>query len=134
VVAGSEIPIYYDPMIAKLIVWGKDRPEAISRMKRALEEYRVSGVETTIGFHRVIMDNDKFVRGELSTRFLEEEYPDNVYRRLTDFIRERAALAVAIDSYVRERKIAVTEQPSTAQSNWSVWHRVNRLRQFGGSR
>jgi acetyl-CoA carboxylase biotin carboxylase subunit len=134
VVAGSEIPIYYDPMIAKLIVWGKDRPEAISRMKRALEEYRVSGVETTIGFHRVIMDNDKFVRGELSTRFLEEEYPDNVYRRLTDFIRERAALAVAIDSYVRERKIAVTEQPATAHSNWSVWHRVIRLRQFGGSR
>ncbi len=134
VVVGSEIPIYYDPMIAKLVVWGKDRTEAIDRMKRALEEYRVSGVETTIGFHRVIMDNRKFIDGALSTRFLEEEYPDNIYRRLTDFLRERAALAVAIDAYVRERKISVVEQPQTNSSNWSVWHRVNNLRQFRGSR
>ena len=134
VVAGSEIPIYYDPMIAKLVVWGKDRAEAITRMKRALEEYRVSGVETTIGFHRVIMDNEKFLRGELSTRFLEEEYPDNIYRRISDSLRERAALAVAIDKYVRERRISVSQSPQIERSNWVRSHRQSNLRSFGGSR
>ncbi len=134
VVAGSEIPIYYDPMIAKLVVWGTDRAEAVTRMKRALEEYRVSGVETTIGFHRVIMDNEKFLAGELSTRFLEEEYPDNVYRRVSDFLRERAALAVAIDKYVRERKISISPPQPSARSNWAAWHRHGNLRSFNGSR
>jgi len=137
VVVGSEIPIYYDPMIAKLIAWGKDRVEATSRMKRALEEYHVSGVETTIGFHRVIMDNEKFVAGGLSTRFLEEEYPDNVYRHLTDELRERAALAVAIDKYARERKIAVGNggmAEAASRSNWKQTYRRVGLRQFGGSR
>ncbi|PWB67766.1 hypothetical protein C3F09_12855, partial [candidate division GN15 bacterium] len=106
-------------------------------MKRALEEYRVSGVETTIGFHRVIMDNERFAVGALSTRFLEEEYPDNVYRRLTDDLRERAALAVAIDKYSRERKITVGSGNAGApvnRSNWKLTYRRAGLRQFGGSR
>ena len=136
VVIGSEIPIYYDPMIAKLITWGNDRTEAINRMKRSLEEYRVSGVETTIGFHRVIMENEKFLAGKLSTRFLEEEYPDNVYRRLTDDLRLQAALAVAIDKYTRERKITIARgmQGKTATSNWLASNRRASLRNFRGNR
>ncbi|MEW6050800.1 MAG: acetyl-CoA carboxylase biotin carboxylase subunit [Candidatus Zixiibacteriota bacterium] len=135
VIAGAEVPVYYDPMIAKLVVWGQNRPEAIGRMKRALEEYRVSGVETTIAFHRVIMDNRKFLDGELSTRLLEDEYPDNVYRRLDDNLRERAALAVALDRFVRERKVDVnnTMTPSPT-SNWIRRHRAGSVRWFGGSR
>lgn len=135
VVAGAEIPVYYDPMIAKLVVWGQDRAEAIRRMRRALEEYRVSGVETTIGFHRVIMDNAKFLAGDLSTSLLEEEYPDNLYRRLDPDLREKAALAVALDRFVRERKISI-DDPSTERPNseWVRRHRTSTLRWFGGSR
>jgi acetyl-CoA carboxylase biotin carboxylase subunit len=135
VVVGSEVPIYYDPLIAKLIAWGKDRDEAVTRMKRALEEYKVSGVETTIGFHRVIMENERFQSGDLSTRLLEQEYPDNVYRRLTDDSREKAALAIALDKYVRERKIATgNHRRESAPSRWVTIHREANLRKFGGSR
>lgn len=136
VVAGSEIPIYYDPMIAKLITWGRDRDEAIGRMRRALEEFRISGVETTITFHRVIMDNSRFVSGDISTRFLPEEYPDNVYRQISEAMRERAAMAIALDKYLGERSISVEKSsgPGSTTSSWQQFHRRANLRNFGGSR
>jgi propionyl-CoA carboxylase alpha chain len=131
----SEVPIYYDPLIAKLIVWGKDRAEAISRTKRALEEYRVSGLKTTIGFCRVVMDNKSFVQGRLSTRFLEEEYPDNKFEPIDDSMKTQAALAVALDTFVKERKIAIGQSESgTAPSGWVSYYRRGSLRKFGGSR
>ncbi len=62
---------YYDSMIAKLIVWGHDRPEAISRMKRALGEFVIQGVNTTIPFHQRVFNNANFLKGNFSTRFIE---------------------------------------------------------------
>ena len=67
------IPPFYDPLIAKLIVWGRDRDEAISRMRRALYEYVIVGVKTNIPFHQAVMENERFVRGELGTHFIERE-------------------------------------------------------------
>ncbi|MBU8934595.1 MAG: acetyl-CoA carboxylase biotin carboxylase subunit [candidate division Zixibacteria bacterium] len=133
VVIFNEIPIYYDPMIAKMIVWGRNREEAIARTKRALEEYRISGVKTTIGFHRVVMDNAKFVAGDISTNFLHEEYPDNNYTPLDDNLREKAAIAAALETYIRERKIAVSSGSERRHSNWNAIHRRS-LKHFGGSR
>ncbi|MFQ5603291.1 MAG: acetyl-CoA carboxylase biotin carboxylase subunit [bacterium] len=72
--AGSEVSVYYDPLIAKLIVWGRDRSEAIARMIRALQEYEIYGVETSIPFCALVMNNDKFVRGEFDTHFIEKEF------------------------------------------------------------
>ena len=69
--AGYTIPPYYDSMIAKLIVWGKDRQEAIARMKRALEEFVVEGISTTIPFHLKVLEHEVFVSGEFDTKFLE---------------------------------------------------------------
>jgi acetyl-CoA carboxylase biotin carboxylase subunit len=69
---GYEIPMFYDSMIAKLIVWGKDRNEAITRMKRALDEFVVEGVPTTIPFHSKVMNHPVFLGGTHTTRFLEE--------------------------------------------------------------
>jgi acetyl-CoA carboxylase biotin carboxylase subunit len=66
------IPPHYDSLIAKLIVRGKDRAEAISRGKRALESFIVEGVKTSIPLHRAILDHPRFVAGDLSTRFMEE--------------------------------------------------------------
>lgn len=68
---GYVIPPFYDSMVAKLIVWGKDRNEAISRMKRALEEYVVEGVKTTIPFQLRILDNAFFQRGDFYTNFIQ---------------------------------------------------------------
>jgi len=70
---GIEISLYYDPLIAKLLVWANDRNEAIERMKRALSEYRISGVATTIPFHLKVMNNEKFKEGKIHTHFIEEE-------------------------------------------------------------
>jgi len=70
---GYKIPPYYDSMIAKLIVWGKTREEVIIRMKRALEEFEIIGVKTTIPFHVKMMDNETFKGGVYTTKFLEEE-------------------------------------------------------------
>ncbi|ACL21525.1 acetyl-CoA carboxylase biotin carboxylase subunit [Desulfitobacterium hafniense] len=68
---GYTIPPYYDSMIGKLIVWGADREEAIQRMKRALEEFYIEGVHTTIPFHLKVLDNAFFRRGEVYTNFIQ---------------------------------------------------------------
>ena len=67
------IPALYDPMISKLIVWGRDRHEAITRMQRALYEYIIVGPKTNISFHKAVMENPRFVKGELGTHFIERE-------------------------------------------------------------
>lgn len=69
---GYRIPPHYDSMIAKLIVWGSDREEAIARMKRALSEFAVEGVKTTIPFHMKLLDHPKFKQGDFDIKFLEE--------------------------------------------------------------
>ena len=67
------IPYLYDPMISKLIAWGRDRDEAIARMRRALYEYIIVGVETNIPFHKAVMENPRFIAGDLTTSFIERE-------------------------------------------------------------
>lgn len=70
--SGYTIPPYYDSMIAKLIAYGNTRDEAIARMRRALDEFIVKGVKTTIPLHKRIMDDERFRRGEIDTSFLDE--------------------------------------------------------------
>ena len=68
---GYTIPPFYDSMIAKLIVWGKTREDAILRMKRALNEFVIEGIDTTIPFHLKVCNHEAFVSGQFNTRFLE---------------------------------------------------------------
>jgi acetyl-CoA carboxylase, biotin carboxylase subunit len=68
---GYRIPPYYDSMIAKLITWGKDRDEAIRRMVRALNEFAIEGVKTTIPFHLKVLNHPQFVEGDVHIQFLE---------------------------------------------------------------
>jgi acetyl-CoA carboxylase biotin carboxylase subunit len=70
--SGYVVPPYYDSMVAKIICWGRDRDEAIARMRRALEETVVEGIETTLPFHLEVLANDAFRRGEIHTGYLEE--------------------------------------------------------------
>ena len=69
--AGYTIPPYYDSLIGKLIVRGQDRAEALARMRRALQEFVVQGIKTTIPFHLRVMDHPDFVKGAVSTNFVE---------------------------------------------------------------
>ncbi len=71
--AGYVIPPFYDSMIAKLIVWGETREEAIARMRRALKEFIIEGVKTTIPFHQKVMEDPDFVAGNFNTGFLEQK-------------------------------------------------------------
>ena len=71
---GMDIPIYYDPMIAKLIVHGKDREEALQRMRRAIEEYDISGIETTLPFCFFVMNHEQFISGKFDTKFVENYF------------------------------------------------------------
>ncbi len=72
VYSGYEIPIYYDPMISKIIVWAETRSATINRMKRVLEEYQISGIKTSIGFMKRIMETPDFVNGQYDTHFIEK--------------------------------------------------------------
>ena len=65
------IPPHYDSLVAKLVVRGKDRPEAIARGRRALELFILEGIKTSIPLHRAILENERFIAGDFSTRFLD---------------------------------------------------------------
>ncbi|HRU38426.1 MAG TPA: acetyl-CoA carboxylase biotin carboxylase subunit, partial [Candidatus Goldiibacteriota bacterium] len=69
---GYRIPPYYDSMVAKILARGKDRAEAISRMKRALDEFVIEGIKTTIPLHRKILENENFISNNYSTAFIEK--------------------------------------------------------------
>ncbi len=71
---GLQVPLYYDPLLSKLIVWGKDREQAIARMRRALAEYEIVGVRTTLPFARWLMEHPRFLVGDFSTDFIAEEW------------------------------------------------------------
>jgi len=72
VFSGSVVPLEYDPMLAKLVVWAPDRTAALARLRRALHEYRVRGIATTLSLFRALVDMDAFVRGDVHTGFLDE--------------------------------------------------------------
>ena len=68
------IPPFYDSLIAKLIVWGKNREFAINRAKRALEEFHIEHIKTTIPFHRKVLDNPHFIKSDYDTSFIEKHF------------------------------------------------------------
>ena len=77
VYTGYEIPPFYDSLIGKLIVWGKDRNTAIKRMNRALNECAITGIPTTINFHLTLLNKTKFMEGKIYTKYVEEELLPN---------------------------------------------------------
>lgn len=72
--AGLQIPLFYDPLLAKLIVWGEDREQALSRMRRALAEYQIVGVRTTLPFARWLLEQPRFIAADISTDFIAQEW------------------------------------------------------------
>jgi pyruvate carboxylase subunit A len=99
------IPAFYDSMIAKLVAWGRDRDEAVVRMRRALSEFIVAGVPNNIPFHKAVMENPRFVAGELGTHFIEIE--TNLMDEMKQIMeRERTLNEKASGMVTEKRKIA----------------------------
>ncbi|BAT72152.1 acetyl-CoA carboxylase, biotin carboxylase subunit [Thermosulfidibacter takaii ABI70S6] len=96
---GAVVPMEYDPIVAKLIVWGKDRNEVISRSRRALREFVVRGIRTTIPFHLMVLDDERFVKGEFDTTFVA-----SVIDRLGKGSKEGLELALALAAIAEEEK------------------------------
>jgi propionyl-CoA carboxylase alpha chain len=92
---GMEIPFYYDPMIAKLISYAGSREEAIEKMIRAIDEYDITGIETTLGFCRFVMTHDAFRSGNFDTRFVENYFKPEVLKAAADDEKEMLAALIA---------------------------------------
>lgn len=127
---GFEITPYYDPMIAKLIVWGETRAQAILRMRRALEEYRIVGVSTNIPFHQMLMDSHRFMGGQFDTRFVEERFSMEGASEVDAAQAEIAAiLATLVAHEETERSAQIVRRNERDTSNWKWvgrWERMHR--------
>ena len=105
-IEGMEIPIYYDPMIAKLVVWGETREEAMDKTIEAIENYQISGVKTTLDFGKYVMKHEAFRSGNFDTNFINHYFKDPTIVN-TAMEEEEGALKLAIDkiwSDIYERK------------------------------
>jgi acetyl-CoA carboxylase biotin carboxylase subunit len=133
VYAGAEVSIYYDPMISKLAVWGRTRLEAVERMRRALEEYSVGGIKTTLPFFREIMRDAEFVEGRLDTgfiaRFNERRAAAAANRAQDDgeqtlesdaTARDMAVIAAALAHTQKTTSAAPSESGEEPRSRWRL--------------
>lgn len=94
-VEGMDIPIYYDPMIAKLVTYGKDREEAIERMIRAIDDYQITGIQTTLPFGKFVMQHEAFRSGNFDTHFVKNYFTPDSLKDHKDEEAEVAAMAIA---------------------------------------
>ncbi len=129
VYAGFEITPYYDSLISKLIVWGETRAEAILRMRRALEEYRILGVHTNIPFHQRLMDSHRFMAGQFDTRFVEERFSLESAQENVETFPEVAAIIATLVAHRQTRRSAQFVRRSERDiSNWKWLGRWERMR------
>lgn len=124
---GTEIPIYYDPLLAKLIVYGENRSQAISRMVRAIDEYEVSGVQTTLSFGKWVMQHPKFISGEFDTNFIPKYF--NKEKDLGDAtFADEAEVAGILAASLANQKSSSNDTASNNMKQTEKGHwRTNRL-------
>ncbi len=91
---GGEVSMFYDPMVAKLVTWGKDRDDAIARMRAALDQFVVRGIQSNIAFLSALIAHEKFRTGDISTNTIAEEYPEGF--NPNDVAHEDPAIALAV--------------------------------------
>jgi acetyl-CoA carboxylase biotin carboxylase subunit len=123
---GFTVPIYYDPLIAKLLVWAPTRTLAIDRMKRALAEYTIQGVKTSIPFHVLVMNNERFVQGNYDTTFIDRVLGGVQYEKH----HQDVAAIVAVIQRITTQQQASKKKPSTGAriDAWKMAGRRSMLR------
>lgn len=119
---GYEIPIHYDPMISKLIVWASNREEAIQRMRRALYEYKITGVKTSIKFLERIMDSEDFRGGNYDTTYIEKNRESLLRDDQGDQVQQdMVIIATYIDYLNRLNKVIPTKQLNPTANRWKKY-------------
>lgn len=136
VYAGAEVPVFYDPIISKLAVWGRDRTEAIDRMRRALSEFVISGdLTTNLDFHRWLMNHPKFLAADYDTNFIQQEFhPEATDGAAIDgewTAALLAAAAVAAAQQLNNHRASASEAHPGATRGVSAWKTLGRLGMLG---
>jgi acetyl-CoA carboxylase biotin carboxylase subunit len=130
--SGSEVSIYYDPLIAKLATWGRTRQEAVERMRRALDDYVIGGIRTTLPFFREVMRDEEFVAGRLDTgfipRFNERRARARAEGRAVEDGRDVTTrdMAVVAAALAYEQRQSVRPDGQEAQAPASRWKAAGR--------
>ena len=110
---GMDIPIYYDPMIAKLVTFGKDREEAINRMIRAIDDYQIVGVETTLSFCKFVLKHKAFTSGNFDTHFIKHHFSPEM---LSETKEDEAIVAALFGAKLMSSTKAITQKPEEGKS------------------
>ncbi|HEY2664549.1 MAG TPA: acetyl-CoA carboxylase biotin carboxylase subunit [Candidatus Binataceae bacterium] len=131
VYAGSEVSVFYDPMISKLVAWGRTRLEAIERMRRALGEFTIAGdLSTNLDFHRWIMQHPRFIAGDFDTSFINQEFNPTLLAAKSDPERLAAVLVAAAQAQSPANQTRARSQAGGAASlsPWKAFGRLESLR------
>jgi acetyl/propionyl-CoA carboxylase alpha subunit len=120
---GMEISIFYDPMISKLIVHGKDRIDAIKKMLRAIDDYKIIGVETTLDFCKFVLNHEAFISGNFDTGFIPKYFTPEALKTNSEEYAEIAAIAGAIIFDISKEKHNNLPETAVKKSKW----KANRL-------
>ncbi len=129
--AGYTVPVFYDSMIAKLVAWGASRHDAIERMSRALREYQVLGIKTTIPFFLWLMQQPAYAAGRYDTTYLDRlliERKGESFSELTEADEEVASIATALDAYLRATAGTAGPVAAGASTDWKRAARREALR------
>jgi acetyl-CoA carboxylase biotin carboxylase subunit len=126
---GDEVPSYYDPLVSKLVAWGEDRAAAIARMRRAVREYQVLGIKTTLPFFERVLRHPDFVAGAVDTSFVERLGPDA--RDEAERPWSIAVAAAAVHAYRQRRGRRTVPGAAAVPSAWRQEGRVEAQRGRG---
>ena len=128
VAAGFEVPIFYDSLISKVIAWGEDRPQAIQRMSRALSEYEIGGLKTTIPFFQWILHDPDFVAARMDTTLLDRMLATRdgaPFQEVSPESEEAAVIGAALHTFLQGRR--TSESHAGGGSSRSGWQQAARL-------
>jgi len=130
--AGFEVSLHYDPMIAKLTSWGRNRESAISNMQRAMREYKILGIKTTIPFHQRVLLNETFLSGNYDTTFIDTKFDmeDLKLRRSSD---PTVAIIAAALKYFEEEKEAAARATTVPLVGESLWKHYGKLQMLANN-
>jgi propionyl-CoA carboxylase alpha chain len=123
---GMSIPFYYDPMIAKMICHAENRQQAIQKTLRAIDEYEITGVQTTLGFCKYVLDHEAFTSGNFDTKFVEKYFkPEVLSPKLSD---DDATIAAALAVVASQKQARKSNGAGSSQASATSKWKTNRTR------
>ena len=124
--AGYNMPVYYDSLLAKLICWGESREDCLMRVKAALSEFMITGIQTNVNLHRNILSSKRFLDGTYNTRYLDEEFKGKSQHEFFMFVHNHIFIVAAALAAYEDRRLK-SARSSEVNSLWRELHRKDRL-------